>query len=83
MFDLPVVAHIASMTVTVQPPPLASPCIKRCALDPTSGLCIGCGRTLTEIAGWIGYTDHERTRIMAELPPRLASLTAPKSAKPA
>jgi predicted Fe-S protein YdhL (DUF1289 family) len=65
------------MTVAVNPPAMVSPCIKRCAIDPASGLCIGCGRTLSEITGWIGYADHERASIMAELPQRLASLAAP------
>ncbi|MBL8544059.1 MAG: DUF1289 domain-containing protein, partial [Hyphomonadaceae bacterium] len=30
--------------------PISSPCIKVCAVDGSSGLCIGCGRTLKEIA---------------------------------
>ncbi len=73
--------HIAFMTATVHPLPLASPCNKVCAVDPVSGLCIGCGRTLAEIAGWIGYSDHERACIMSELPRRLASLSGPRSPK--
>jgi predicted Fe-S protein YdhL (DUF1289 family) len=71
------------MTIAVNPPPFASPCNKTCAVEPALGLCIGCGRTLAEITGWIGYSDHERACIMAELPQRLASLTGPKSAKQA
>jgi predicted Fe-S protein YdhL (DUF1289 family) len=43
-----------------------------CVLDPDSGLCLGCGRTIEEIARWAAMTETERTRIMAELPRRKA-----------
>jgi uncharacterized protein len=56
---------------------MASPCVKACALDPGSGLCRGCGRTLAEISSWIGYSDQQRASIMAELAQRLASLDGP------
>jgi predicted Fe-S protein YdhL (DUF1289 family) len=51
-------------------PPIASPCTKVCIIDPRSGLCRGCGRTLDEIARWGSFSDVERDRIMAELPAR-------------
>jgi predicted Fe-S protein YdhL (DUF1289 family) len=51
--------------------PIASPCTKVCTIDPRSGLCHGCGRTLSEIAQWTSLGDTERGRIMAELPRRL------------
>lgn len=47
-----------------------SPCIKICTLDARSGLCLGCGRTIDEIARWSGMSEAERARIMAELPAR-------------
>jgi predicted Fe-S protein YdhL (DUF1289 family) len=50
---------------------IASPCTKVCTIDPRSGLCRGCGRTLGEIAQWGSLGDGERERIMAELPQRL------------
>jgi predicted Fe-S protein YdhL (DUF1289 family) len=53
-------------------PPISTPCIKVCAVSGRTGLCIGCGRTLAEIAGWGGLSEQERQRIMAELPVRLA-----------
>jgi predicted Fe-S protein YdhL (DUF1289 family) len=53
---------------------IETPCNKVCAVDPVSTLCVGCGRTVAEIAGWIGFTAAERARIMAELPQRLATL---------
>jgi predicted Fe-S protein YdhL (DUF1289 family) len=53
---------------------IESPCNRICTVDPRSGLCLGCGRNLAEIAGWIGFRAEERARIMAELPDRLAVL---------
>jgi predicted Fe-S protein YdhL (DUF1289 family) len=58
--------------------PISTPCVDVCIVDGRSGLCIGCGRTLAEIAGWGGMKEHERRAIMAELPERLdAAKTAP------
>ena len=54
------------------PPPISTPCIKVCAVSGQTGLCIGCGRTLAEIAGWGGLSEQDRQRIMAALPARLA-----------
>jgi predicted Fe-S protein YdhL (DUF1289 family) len=51
---------------------MRSPCIRICAIDPVRGICIGCGRTLAEIGGWVRYSDAERDAIMAALPMRLA-----------
>jgi hypothetical protein len=39
-------------------------------MDPQRGLCMGCGRTLDEIARWAQMSDEERERIIAELPHR-------------
>ena len=52
---------------------IASPCNKICTIDPRSGLCRGCGRTLDEIARWMSLGESERERIMTELPQRLAA----------
>jgi uncharacterized protein len=51
-----------------------TPCNRVCALHPVSGLCMGCGRSVAEIAGWIGFDDKERLAIMARLPMRLAAM---------
>ena len=52
-----------------------TPCNRGCALHPVSGLCMGCGRSVDETAGWIGFDDKERAAIMARLPTRLAAMT--------
>jgi predicted Fe-S protein YdhL (DUF1289 family) len=60
---------------------IESPCNKICAIDPVSALCVGCGRTLAEIEGWIRFSAEERARIMAELPRRLAARSDADSAR--
>ncbi|WP_373870016.1 DUF1289 domain-containing protein [Azorhizobium oxalatiphilum] len=56
--------------------PIVSPCIKVCVVDPLSSLCIGCGRTMQEIGGWMGMSPERRAAIMATLPDRLSRLRA-------
>ncbi len=60
---------------------IKSPCNKLCVVDPDSGLCAGCGRSLAEIEGWIALSADERARIMAELPRRQASLGRARAAR--
>jgi predicted Fe-S protein YdhL (DUF1289 family) len=55
--------------------PIDSPCTRVCVLDPASQLCAGCGRSLDEIASWIGLGEQARGRIMAQLPARLAAMS--------
>jgi hypothetical protein len=52
---------------------MKSPCIKVCQMDPVRGVCIGCCRTLDEIAAWGGMTEAQRERVLAVLPFRKAS----------
>jgi hypothetical protein len=52
---------------------IESPCNKICTLDARSGFCLGCGRTVDEIARWTAMSAAERARVMAELPARLAA----------
>jgi hypothetical protein len=52
------------------PAPIATPCIKVCMVDGASGLCLGCYRTLPEIAGWGRLEADERAAIMAGLSSR-------------
>ena len=51
---------------------LESPCIKVCSMDAATGLCVGCLRTIDEIAGWVELTDAERASILQALPTRRA-----------
>lgn len=47
-----------------------SPCTKVCGMDADSRYCLGCKRTLAEIARWGGMSDAERATVMAQLPAR-------------
>ncbi len=49
-----------------------SPCTSVCTMDKASGLCIGCFRTLDEIATWSVLDDAGKRRVLAALPARRA-----------
>jgi uncharacterized protein len=61
---------------------IESPCVKICTLDARSGLCLGCGRTIDEIARWSAMGAAERSRVMSELPWRLAASRRPETTSP-
>jgi predicted Fe-S protein YdhL (DUF1289 family) len=54
---------------------IETPCVSVCVVHPALKMCMGCGRSLDEIAGWIDFDAAERARIMAQLPRRLAATT--------
>jgi len=54
---------------------IESPCRQVCVIHPAARICVGCFRTVEEIARWSRYTPEERRAIMAELPARGPSLT--------
>ena len=53
---------------------ITSPCIKLCVMDERFGLCLGCGRTLDEIASWGALGEPARRALLPVLPERLAQL---------
>lgn len=55
---------------------IRTPCVKVCVVDGGSGYCLGCGRTLNEIARWARFSDGERDAVMEILPPRMNALKA-------
>jgi len=57
-------------TVPVQR--IQSPCVNICEMDAASGLCLGCARTIDEIAGWSSGSAGWRDSVMADLPGRIA-----------
>jgi predicted Fe-S protein YdhL (DUF1289 family) len=46
-------------------------------IDPRTDLCLGCGRTLPEIARWGQMPADERRALMAELPERIRAAGLP------
>ena len=59
-------------------PSVSTPCIKVCVVDGESGLCLGCLRTLPEIAEWGRLSEDERRGVMDELPARRERLAPEK-----
>ncbi|MBY6187744.1 DUF1289 domain-containing protein [Marinobacter hydrocarbonoclasticus] len=56
-----------------------SPCVACCKLD-EQDVCLGCYRTLSEIANWNRRTDAEKAEILARLPGRKAASVASEEA---
>ncbi|MBC7738158.1 MAG: DUF1289 domain-containing protein [Candidatus Saccharibacteria bacterium] len=52
-----------------------SPCIKVCVIHPEERLCVGCLRTIEEIATWSRLSAVERQAVTTDLPSRAAKLT--------
>jgi predicted Fe-S protein YdhL (DUF1289 family) len=53
---------------------IASPCVKICVVHPEHRICVGCYRSIDEIAGW-GRMSHEaRVAVMEDLPGRAGLL---------
>ena len=62
------------------PRAIATPCVKICIVDGESGLCVGCLRTLAEVASWSRLSDAERAEVMAGLPARRSRIRPEKLA---
>ena len=63
--------------------PVPSPCTDICRIDPQSGWCEGCLRTIDEIAAWGALDDRTRREIWKRLPARRAARDARSDAKEA
>ena len=54
---------------------IQSPCVKLCVVHPEERICVGCLRSMEEIATWSRLSHEARAVVMADLParaPRLA-----------
>ena len=47
-----------------------SPCISVCQIDDTTGLCLGCRRSIDEIRDWIIMPKEEREKLLEALAQR-------------
>lgn len=54
-----------------------SPCVNICRMDETSGLCVGCQRTLDEIARWSTMHEDDKRAVWAHLAERRSAANAP------
>jgi len=55
------------------PSPVSSPCTGVCTIDKRDSICIGCLRTLDEIARWRDSTDNARRAILLKVAERKAT----------
>lgn len=53
--------------------PVPSPCISLCRMDEAGVLCIGCQRTLDEIAAWSRLDDDGKRAVWAAIGRRRAA----------
>jgi predicted Fe-S protein YdhL (DUF1289 family) len=65
------------------PAAVPSPCIGVCRMDPATGWCAGCLRTLDEIAAWATLDDPARRCVWRLLAERRAALRARAGRAPA
>jgi uncharacterized protein len=47
-----------------------SPCVNICQMDPATGYCLGCLRSIDEIAGWMDLSNERKRAIVAQLEER-------------
>ncbi|MFD1702063.1 DUF1289 domain-containing protein [Methylopila henanensis] len=65
--------------------PIKSPCVSVCVMDPATGWCEGCFRTLAEIGAWARMSDDQRDAAMRLLPARRKAFregAAPRTSAP-
>jgi predicted Fe-S protein YdhL (DUF1289 family) len=53
--------------------PVPSPCVNVCRIDADSGLCLGCLRTIDEIAAWSQMADPDKRAVWLALDERRAA----------
>jgi len=53
---------------------VSSPCVGVCQLDPHSGFCLGCLRSLDEISAWSRISPNEQRRILDAVAERREAL---------
>lgn len=47
--------------------PVPSPCINVCEMDPASGFCRGCMRTINEIVAWGSAPDEYKRAVWEQI----------------
>ncbi|MDP4836982.1 MAG: DUF1289 domain-containing protein [Burkholderiales bacterium] len=43
---------------------IESPCVDICQLNPASGVCLGCFRTMDEISVWVEMSDDDKREVL-------------------
>jgi hypothetical protein len=66
----------AAATPTEALAPVPSPCIDVCRMNPDTGWCEGCLRTIDEIAGWSSLDDAQKRAVWDAIDVRHTQLMA-------
>lgn len=53
-----------------------SPCVSVCRMDPGTGWCVGCQRSIEEIAAWGSLPDAAKRAVWKRLPERREAMRA-------
>ena len=62
--------------------PVPSPCNNVCRIDPHTGFCEGCLRTMDEIASWGSQGEEERRAVWQRLEKRAAAVSSAEALTP-
>lgn len=57
---------------------IESPCNQVCTIEVPTGICVGCGRTLNEIAEWGDANPERQKAILRNLSERISRLALAK-----
>jgi predicted Fe-S protein YdhL (DUF1289 family) len=52
------------LQASIPEPVVPSPCINICTMDAATGLCMGCMRTIDEIATWGSSTNDRKREVL-------------------
>jgi predicted Fe-S protein YdhL (DUF1289 family) len=58
--------------MSLPPEYVPSPCVQVCTVDPVSGLCRGCLRSVQEITDWLEMTADEKRATLTRVEQRRA-----------
>lgn len=58
--------------------PVPSPCTSVCRMDPRTGWCEGCARTIDEIAAWSAMSDDDKRAVWIALDARRKPQATPR-----
>jgi len=61
--------------MSLPPEYVPSPCVQICTLDPATGLCRGCLRSIQEITDWVEMSAEEKRATLARIELRRAPVT--------
>jgi uncharacterized protein len=64
------------MSADTPAPPVTSPCVRLCTLN-DDDVCVGCGRTLDDIKGWMAMPNPDKQACVERAHARLTAMGLP------